>query len=130
MDNRLLKKFRKWAKNNIEIRPRGFEVTLEKEFGEEAPVYIYADNLGFYIHQNYCIDYKTLNAEIEGVKFFPDFTIGQYFSEDIPLREARKVLQKVRELYVRCQAEELRKKITRRKYKKEYNNFVKSLKEI
>lgn len=132
MNNRLLKKLRKEAFEYVKILPNGFEATLEKQFGEEAPVYIKPDNMGFDLHKKFSKDTSdsSKSIEIEGVTFIPDFLTGQYFSLDIPLREARRVLPTLRRLYVEFHAERLRKKVNRRKYAKDYKNFVKKLEEI
>ena len=133
MDNRLLKKLRKEACENVKIHPNDFERTLVKQFGEESPVYIKLDNMGFDLCEKfakYNDDEESWNIKIEGVTFTPDFLIGQYFSLDIPLREARRILPTLRRLYVEFHAESLRKKANRRKYAKDYKNFVKKLEEI
>lgn len=132
MDNRLLKKLRKEAFKYVKIHPIGFEVTLEKRFGEETPVYIRPDNMGFDLQKKFSKDKddSSESIEIEGVIFIPDFLTGQYFSLDIPLREARRILPTLRRLYVEFHAERLRKKVNERKYAKDYKNFVKKLEEI
>jgi hypothetical protein len=132
MDNRLLKKLRKEAFEYVKILPNGFEVTLEKNFGEEAPVYIKPNNMGFDLQKKFSKDKddSDKSIEIEGVTFIPDFLTGQYFSLDIPLHEARRVLPTLRRLYVEFHAERLRKKVNKRKYAKDYKNFVKKLEEI
>jgi hypothetical protein len=132
MDNRLLKKLRKEAFEYVKIHPNGFEATLEKKFGEEAPVHVVPGNMGFDLFKKFSNDNNdsSKSIEIEGVTFIPDFLMGQYFSLDIPLREARRILPTLRRLYVKFQAERLRKKANERKYAKDYKNFVKKLEEI
>lgn len=133
MNNRLLKKLRKEASENVKIHPNDFERTLAKQFGEESPVYIKPDKMGFDLYEKFAKhkdDDESRSIEIDGVTFIPDFLSGQYFSLDIPLWEARRVLPTLRRLYVEFRAERIRKKVNRRKYAKNYNNFVKSLEEI
>lgn len=132
MDSRLLKKLRKEAFENVKIYPNGFEATLEKNFGEDAPVYIKPDNMGYDLYKKFSKDEDNQNEsiEIEGVTFIPDFLSGQYFSIDIPLRDARRILPVLRRLYVEFRADRLRKKANKRKYAKDYKNFVKKLEEI
>ena len=132
MDNRLLKKLRKEAFEYVKIYPNGFEATLEKKFGEEAPVHVVPGNMGVYLFKKFSKDKddSSESIEIEGVTFIQDFLRGQYFSLDIPLREARRILPTLRRLYVEFNAEKLRKKANERKYAKDYKNFVKKLEEI
>lgn len=132
MNNRLLKKLRKEAFDNVKIHPNDFERTLAKQFGEDAPVYIIPDNMGFDLYKKFSKykDDSSGSIEIEGVTFLPDFLSGQYVSLDIPLREAMNVLPTLRRLYVEFHAEILRKKANERKYAKDYKNFVKKLEEI
>lgn len=130
MNNRLLKKLRKEAFDNVKIHPIDFEESFASRFSEDTDVYIIPDNMGIYILKTFCKDDTDENAKIEDVVFFPDFLSGQYCSEYITLKKAREVIPVLRRMYITFHAEKLRKKVNERRYQKAYNDFKKKLKEI